>query len=95
MQEKTYTISNLSKEDLKLILEALLYTSSVDVTGNYDSKFGENFYKIAYNIRKNYPEVIVENLEILNHENIPFSDLVTTDILRTFPETSVENFNII
>jgi hypothetical protein len=94
MENKTYTISNLTKEELKLILESLLYTSSVDVTGNYDESFCKNFYDIALNIRLKNPDVILENLEVFNPDNIKFSDAITHDIIKTFPEVVVEDINV-
>lgn len=94
MEEKTYNISNLTKDELKLILESLLYASSVDVTGNYDYSYSKKFYNIASNIRNKHPNVITENIEVFKNENIPFSDKITSDIIKTFPETIVENFKI-
>jgi hypothetical protein len=94
MKDKTYTIPNLTKEELKLILESLLYTSSVDVTGNYDESFCKNFYNIALNIRINNPDIILENLEVFNPNKIKFSDTITHDIIKTFPEVLVEDINV-
>lgn len=94
MEDQTYTISNLSKTELKLIIEALLYTSSVDVTGNYDQSYCKEFYNIAYKIRNKNPEVITENLEIFKHDKIQFSDSITHEIVKMFPETVVENIEI-
>ena len=94
MENKTYNISNLSKEEIKLILESLLYTSSVDVTGNYDQSFCEKFYNIASSIRNKYPEIITENLEVFKNEKIVFSDLITDKIIKLFPEVIVEDFDV-
>jgi hypothetical protein len=94
MEEQTYNISNLSKNELKLILEALLYTSSVDVTGSYDQSHCKEFYNIAYKIRTKNPEVITENLEVFKHERIEFSDSITHEIVKMFPETIVEDIEL-
>jgi hypothetical protein len=94
MEDKMHSISNLTNEQLKLILESLLYTSSVDVTGNYDYSYGEKFFNIAKHIRNKNPDIITENIEVFKNENIPFSDQITHNIVKTFPETVVENFNL-
>jgi hypothetical protein len=93
MIKKEY-ILNLNKDEMKLILESLLYSSSVDVTGQFDINYCKNFFELAKKIRFLNSDIIIENLELFKNENIPYEDEHSNDIANIFPEIVVENMDI-
>ncbi len=88
--KKSFCFDNLEEKDVQLILESLLYTSSVDVCGNFTQEFCKHFYEIALKIRNKYPEILTENLEIISSDQIPFEDEITHKIVKIFPEIRKE-----
>lgn len=86
----TYSINSLSKDDLKTILESLLFSSSVDVCASFYKEESLNMFELAKKIRSMFPEVILEDVSItpILDENCTevYHDEHTEEILKFFPE---------
>lgn len=93
MSEKQFNL-NLNKEELRLVLESLLYSSSVDVTGQFNIGYCKEFFKLAAKIRSLNTDVLLENLELIHPEEIPFEDEHSNDIFKLFPEIIVSDLNV-
>jgi hypothetical protein len=87
MNQKDY-ILNLNKEEIKLVLESLLYSSSVDVTGQFDIGHCKEFFNLAKKIRYSNTDIILENLELF--KGVKYEDEHSEDISKVFPEIVVE-----
>jgi hypothetical protein len=84
-----YDIS-LTKEELSLVLESLLYTSTVDIIGNFDISHSKKFLDVAKKIRFKNTNILVENLEIVKNKNLPFEDDHTNEIVKFFPDINIQ-----
>lgn len=76
---------SLDKEELKTILESLLFSSSVDVCASWYKEDNEKMFELIQKIRNTFPEVSIENIYISNFEE-EFCDEISNDILKLFPE---------
>jgi hypothetical protein len=87
----SYSINSLKKEDISSILEALLFASSVDVCANWYNDNALSFLELAKKIRTYFPEAILENVYIYDHENKEnFNDEHSKEIIQFFPEIKKE-----
>lgn len=93
MIDKKY-ILNCNKDEIRLILESLLYSSSVDVTGQFDVGYCKKFLTLAEKIRTLNTDVLLENLELLKMDNINFEDEHSNQIVSSFPEIVIENLDV-
>ena len=84
-----YDIS-LTKEELSLVLESLLYTSTVDIIGNFDISHSKKFLDVAKKIRSKNTNILVENLEIVKNKNFHFEDDHTNEIVKFFPDINIQ-----
>lgn len=84
-----YNIS-LSKDELSIILESLLYSSTVDIVGNFDISYSKKFFEIAKKIRTEHTNVLVENLEIVKNNDVDFEDEHTKEIVKLFPDINIQ-----
>jgi hypothetical protein len=84
-----YNIS-LNKDELSLILESLLYSSTVDIIGNFDISYSKKFFDIAKKIRSEHTNVLVENLEIVKNNELDFEDEHTKEIIKLFPDINIQ-----
>ena len=86
----TYSINSLTKEDLKTILECLLFTSSVDVCASLYKEESIKMLELAKKIRTSFPDVALEDVSItpIVDENGTevYHDEHTEEILKFFPE---------
>jgi hypothetical protein len=87
MINKNYTL-NLSKDELRMVLETLLYSSSVDIIGNFDLDYSKSFFELAKKIRSQHTDVLVENLEVITCIN---EDEHTDEAIELFPDISTQN----
>lgn len=88
MTNTTYSINSLSKDEVKNILEALLFASSVDVCADFYHDNSIACLEVAKKIRSMFPDVITENLYIYEvPEKREFNDEHTKEIIKFFPET--------
>lgn len=81
----------LSKNDLKLIVESLLYSASVDICANW---YKEDVYKmveLAKKIRM-ADQIPLENVYLIEDSQIEgYRDEVTENISNFFPELKIYN----
>jgi len=80
---KTYSINNLTEDQLRLITETLLFSSIVDVNANWYKEDYEAMFDIAKNIRTENPTITLKNTYIIKEK---FEDPFSTKILGFFPE---------
>ena len=85
---KTYSIDNLTEEQLRLITETLLFSSTVDVNANWYYENYEEMFKLALNVRKKYPNILLKNTYIIKEE---YEDEFSEKLLDYFPEIEQEN----
>lgn len=81
---KSYNINKLSEEQLRLIIEALLFSSSTTVNARWYSEEDESLLNMALNLRKEFPEVLTKNISIIEEEE--YYDKFAPDIIDFFPE---------
>jgi hypothetical protein len=87
----TYSINSLTQEDVKNILESLLFASSVDVCADWFKEDSLKSLELAAKIRKMFPEVLLKNVYIYDNENKrEFNDEHSQEILQLFPEIKKE-----
>ena len=78
--------SFLTKSDLKLILESLLYSASVDVCSNWYKEDVSNMIEIAKKIRNN-SQIPLEDIYLFDDcELNGYRDDITETIFENFPE---------
>lgn len=81
----TYGINSLSEEEVKSILEALLYSSSVDVCSCWYDEHVLKMAELSKKIRTMFPDMILENVFVFDDENAA-KDVHTDELLKFFPE---------
>jgi hypothetical protein len=81
---KSYNINNLSEEQLRLIIEALLFSSSTTVNARWYSEEDESLLNMALELRKEFPEVLTKNISIIEEEE--YYDKFAPEIINFFPE---------
>jgi hypothetical protein len=87
----SYSINSLTKDEVKNILESLLFSSSVDVCADWFKKDTLSFLEIAKKIRLMFPEIVLEDIYIYeNEDKHEFNDEHSTDIITFFPEIKKE-----
>jgi RecB family endonuclease NucS len=84
---KTYSIDNLTEEQLRLITETLLFASSVDVNANWYFENYQNMFDMALSIRKKYPNVLLKNTYIIKED---YEDEFSEKLTNYFPEIEQE-----
>jgi len=84
---KTYSIDNLTEEQLRLITETLLFASSVDVNANWYFDDYQNMFDMALNIRKKHPNILLKNAYVIKEE---YEDEFSEKLTDYFPEIEKE-----
>ena len=87
MTNINYSLNSLSKNEIKLLLESLLFSSCVDVNASWYREDSLKAFELAKKIRSYFPEVITENVYIYDFSDKQFNDEHAKDILESFPET--------
>ena len=86
----SYNISSLTKDEVKTILECLLFASSVDVCASFYKEESIKMLDLAKKIRTYFPDVILENVSAFKikdeDNNLVFHDEHTDNIVSFFPE---------
>ena len=88
---------SFSKEDIKTILECILFASSVDVCASWYKEDTNKMLDLAERLRMNHTDIPIENVYISRFDNEvqPFMDEQTQRIVDAFPEIEkIEKFNI-
>lgn len=91
MKTREYKL-NLTHSQLKLILESLLFHTSVDVNSRWCKNECDEGMKLAENLRNLYPKILTDNLFVFN-ETI-YHDETTEKIVDLFPEVLENKPNI-
>jgi hypothetical protein len=78
-----YTL-NLNQEEIQLILESLLFSSSVDVNADWFLSDHEELLEIAKKVREKYPKIQLKNVYILG--DAQKHDEHSEEIVEIFPE---------
>jgi hypothetical protein len=87
---KSYNINNLTEEQLRLIIEALLFSASTTVNARWYSEEDESLKNMALNLRKEFPEVLTKNISIIEEEE--YYDEFAPEIIDLFPEILEQMF---
>jgi hypothetical protein len=83
MEEKVYNLNNLTHNQIKLIIETLLYAGSVDINSSWYKNDIEEIVELAIDLRKIASNIPLKNIYIFEEEYI---DSTTKKILDYFPE---------
>jgi hypothetical protein len=83
----TYGINSLSEQEIKFILEALLYSSSVDVCSCWYDDNILDMAELSKKIRKMFPTIVLENVFVFDDKSLT-KDIHTDQLLEYFPELS-------
>lgn len=83
----TFSLS-LTKDEIKLILESLLFSSSVDVGASWYQEDTKNMVNLAEKIRCKFDDVPLENVYITHflEDSELFMDKHSNTIIKNFPE---------
>ena len=76
----------LSQEELKYILESLLFSSSVDICADWYKEDISKMLEICKKLRLQYTNIPTENVYVSHIENDILSEENTENILNFFPE---------
>ena len=85
---KNYSIENLSEDQLRLVIESLLFSASTSVNARWYSEEDESLMSMALELRKKYPEVLMKNVFVLEEKE--YHDEFSGKVVEYFPEI-VEN----
>ena len=83
---------NLSLSQYKLILESLLFHSSVDVNSRLSKNECEDAFDLIESLRNKYPKFLTENTYVF--KDSLYHDQITKKIVDLFPEIVENNPNI-
>jgi hypothetical protein len=87
---ETYSLNSLTKEEVKTILESLLFSSSVDVCASFYKEESLNTFELAKKIRIMFPEIILDNINVTKisdeKNDMVYHDEHTSEIVKYFPE---------
>jgi hypothetical protein len=86
---------SLTEEELKTILESLLFSSSVDICADWYKEDIDIMLNLLKNIRIANQTVPVENVYVSDSEDNQYSDEHIDIILKYFPELTNKNKNTI
>jgi hypothetical protein len=87
---ETFNINSLTREEVKTILQSLLFSSSVDVSASFYKEECLNMLELAKKIRSMFPNVLLDVVSITpvldENDKEVFHDEHTTEIIKNFPE---------
>jgi hypothetical protein len=86
MNNQTYSLNSLSKKEVAIILESLLFSSSTDVCADWYKENVLLALEVAQKIRKWFPEIILENVYLYENKDSEFHDEHSNEIKKFFPE---------
>jgi CRISPR/Cas system-associated protein Cas10 (large subunit of type III CRISPR-Cas system) len=95
-KESTISLS-LTKDEIKLILESLLFSSSVDVCASWYQEDTKDMLNLAEKIRHKISNVPLENIYMthFSEDDELFMDKHSQTIIKNFPELErIEKQNI-
>lgn len=74
----------LSEQELKWILESLVFSASVDVNAEWGLDEILDIKNLSIKIRKQFPKILTENISVFT--DLKYHDLHTEELLTEFPE---------
>ena len=90
MNNETYNIGSLTKEEVQTIVESLLFASSCDVGASFYKEESLQQFELAKKIRSYFPDVLLDNINVTKivdeDNNSLFHDEHTDKIVQYFPE---------
>ena len=86
MAGKLYNVNNLTENHLRIITEALLFASTVDVCGNWYRDDIESMIDLAKTVRSIIPEVSMKNVYVPDMKDGMYYDESTEQTVKYFPE---------
>jgi hypothetical protein len=86
MNNESFSINSLSKKEVEVILESLLFASSTDVCAEWYKENVLLAFEVAQKIRKCFPKIILENVYLYKNKNSEFHDEHSEGIKQYFPE---------
>ena len=86
---------SLTEEELKTILESLLFSSSVDICADWYKEDIDLMLDILKKLRMDNQTVPVENVYVSDNDDNQYSDEHIDIILKYFPELINKNKNTI
>jgi hypothetical protein len=86
MNNESYNLNSLSKKEIAVILESLLFASSTDVCAEWYKENVLLAFEVAQKIRKSFPKVILENVYLYENKNSELHDEHSKEIKQYFPE---------
>lgn len=86
-KNSTFCLS-LTKDEIKLILESLLFSSSVDICASWYQEDTKNMVNLAEKIRCEFDDIPLENVYMTHFldDNELFMDKHSQLIIKNFPE---------
>jgi hypothetical protein len=91
---ESFSINSLTRQEVKTILESLLFASSCDVGGSFYKEESLSMFEIAKKIRTMFPDVLLTDINITpvldeNNQEV-YHDDHTGEIVKFFPEVLEE-----
>lgn len=93
MNNESYNLNSLTKKEIAIILESLLFASSTDVCSEWYKKNVILAFNVAQKIRKCFPDVTLDGVFLYENENFEFHDEHSKEIKQYFPEI-IKNFKV-
>lgn len=88
---------SLTKDEIKIILECLLFSSSIDVCASWYQEDTKNMLNLAEKIRHKYNDIVLENIYMthFSDDDELFMDKHSQTIIKNFPEIEkIEKENV-
>lgn len=86
---------SLSNEEIQIILESLLFSSSADVCADWYKNDIDAMLDLAKKLRFKHQDIPTENVYIITTEKNNFCDEITKDIINVFPELEIKEKQLI
>jgi len=78
----------LTEEEIRLAIEALLFTASVDVICNFDDDDCVKMVEVAGKIHKQSKSELSDKVSVFGDSDLYDQEEITNKILNTFPNIS-------
>jgi hypothetical protein len=86
MANENYYLDDLTKEDIQTMLECLLFSASVDLCSSWYLENINNMVELSKKIRKKFPDIILENVYLVDTSLENDMDKHTNTLVKYFPE---------
>lgn len=85
----------LSEEEVKIVLESLLFASSVDVCANWYKDDIDSMIDLSKKIRLQHPKIPTESIYVTRVNEYGFDETQTDEIVSYFPELEINKEEIL